>query len=138
MPHLVPVPPADLRRMWPVVRPMIEGVRERCKSNWLAEDVYSALVAQEALLHIANDEDGDACGCLVTQRKNDWGAPHLFVWVCFHRHQDRTISDYWPEIQKLAKALGLPKIRCESPRAYQRVLPMTPLYTVFEGNADGQ
>lgn len=136
MPALVLVPPADVRRQWPVVHPMVQAVRERCNSNWIPEDVYAALQSQMALLHIAHDDDGDVCGCLVTQKKDDWGEPHLFVWVCFHRHANRTIADYWPEVQKLAKALGFNRIRFESPREYARALPIKPLYSVYEGSAD--
>lgn len=133
MPSLVMVPLSEVRREWAVVRPMVEAVRERCPSNWIADDVYAAIQSQMALLHIAHDDDGHVCGCLVTQRKDDWGEPHLFVWICFHRHADKTIADYWPEVLGLAKALGLKKVRCESPRSYERSIPMKPLYSVYEG-----
>lgn len=126
------VPASEVRREWPTVRPMVEAVRERGKAQWLPEDVYNALLSNQALLHVAHDGDGDLCGCLVTQKKDDWGLPHLFVWVCFHRHADRTIADYWPDLLNVARTLGLSRIRAESPRSYERVLPMKPLYSVFE------
>ena len=133
------VPPGRIREMWPYVRPMVEAARERIKARWLSEDVFIELIGQTALLHVARDEDGHLCGCLVSQRIVEAAESVLFVWICFHRHQDRTIADYWPEVVTLARTIGAKRIRMQGPRANDKALPVKAVATVYESEVpDGQ
>jgi len=139
MPHLEAVPPEKIREAWPLVRPMVEAVKERTKALWLPEDVFIELIGQTALLHVARDEDGHVCGCLVSQRIFEGGTPILFVWICFHRHQNRTIADYWPEVLDFARSLNIRRIRMQGPRANDKALPVKAVATIYEAEVpDGR
>ncbi len=111
---------------------MVQAVRERCSALWYPEDVYAAIHDSRALLHLSYDPEGAISGCMVTRKIQEWGEEMLEVWVCWHSEPGLTIADYWDEVVALASALGLARIRTAGPRANDKVLPMTALYTVFE------
>lgn len=112
---LIFVPPNDLQAYWGYVKPRLETVRKRSKGRWLPEDVYTALKAQTAFLHIGEVED-EYVGFVVLSPSGDYDGATLTVWVLYSEEKHDVIELYEPEIVRFARQIKAKRLVFTSPR----------------------
>ena len=105
---MIHVPPSDLHRHWQYVKEGLKKVKQKSYSNWIPEDVYSALRNGTSTLHLFNG------GFLVLTPQNDFDGVTLFVWIAYGE------GDVWkkhaPEVEQMAKNMNAKRIRFHSSR----------------------
>lgn len=105
-----------VRSVWDEVRWCLEEVLQACPDadSWIPEDVYHEVKAGTAALYVNTGEK--IFGCLVTQITKDkyTGEPALHVWIAYSGVLG-AIVNLLPEVERLAKNLGVKKITCASP-----------------------
>lgn len=110
------VPGEYIRSVWGEIRWCLEEVLSACPDadSWIPEDVYHEVKAGTATLHVNVGEK--IFGCLVTQIVKDsyTGEPSLHVWIAYSGLLG-AIAYLLPEIERMARNLGVKKITCASP-----------------------
>ncbi|MGE0717198.1 MAG: hypothetical protein AB7P02_17270 [Alphaproteobacteria bacterium] len=125
------VPARELRAVWTTVTPMVEAVRRRVGADWLAEDVYAALLRGNAGLYLLPDAEGRTAGIMVLQKLTEWGVDNLSVWVAYHRDPAKSIAVYWDWLVDKAREWACRRVTFQSPRAFAAILPVRPIFTTF-------
>ena len=111
---MIYVPPQDLHSTWNVIKPGLEQILKKMPSEWIPEDVYSALQAGTSTLHLCYDSDSYE-GFVVLTPMSDYDGMTLFIW-CGYSHCGNAIEKYFPEIEDLARTMNAKRIRFASPR----------------------
>lgn len=75
------VPPSDLRDKWGVVKNGVEIV-SKLSSEWIPEDVYSAIMSNHSTLHLGY-EQGEFAGFLVLTPVMGFCETRLHVWIAY-------------------------------------------------------
>jgi hypothetical protein len=113
--HLVFVHPTELQAFWDYVRPRLEIVSRRSKARWIPEDIYHALKAQTATLHIGEIGD-EYVGLVVLAPSLDFDGQTLTIWACYSEENHDVIELYEPEIVGFAKRIKAKRLVFNSPR----------------------
>lgn len=73
--------PAELRRDWVWVRPLIQAVRDKTAADWYVEDVYAAVSSGRAAMAVLDEPEG----VMVAYPDSDsWTKePFVHVWICY-------------------------------------------------------
>ena len=108
---MTPVAIDRIAPVWQWVRKGLDDIRERCAESWTTGDVYNALMAGQAVLYIAGQEDG----FMVCRKQVDSVGPILFVWALWGDMQDEQ-DKHFAFADELARSIGADRIRMESPR----------------------
>lgn len=110
------VHPNDLRTHWPRILSSLCAVKCRASDDWIAEDVYHAIKAGSAALHVALTDAGYA-GCLITTltRAEFSGTPALHVWIA-HSVGGDVFEAGLPMLRDMARHAGATRITFGSPR----------------------
>jgi hypothetical protein len=117
----LPIRPAELRKDWPWVKPLIDIVIAKTDEPWWAEDVYAAVTSGRALMHVS-DKPAGVMVCYPD--KEVWTAePVLHVWALWCVDGMETLQDEaYAILNDVAKRVGTKKIVMESPRGgWQKV-----------------
>ena len=83
MTHLEWIKPANIRELWPTIKPGIEKV-ESLSKEWIAEDVYLSLKLGTCNLHIVTI-DGEYEGFIVTQQQDNHSIINLHIWIAYSK-----------------------------------------------------
>lgn len=111
-----PTDGAELQAAWLLARDGLEEVRRKAKASWLAEQVFAAIVAGRATLHIGYLH-GEYAGAVVLAQNVDPfnGEKSLLVWAlytCAREALYRGLED----VKAIARQHGIGKIIFHSPR----------------------
>jgi hypothetical protein len=102
---------ADVRSLWPVVKPGVESIRSGDSHAWLCEDVYAALMSGRAAMYVFNDEQGAHAGFGVYEvMPLPYEAnPVLNIWL---GHAEKpAYGHYGVELsRKIAGSMGIERI----------------------------
>jgi hypothetical protein len=113
--------PAEVRSWWSFVRPKVFHVLKKCHEHQIPEDVYAALVANRAVLHILHTDKPS--GVAITELCGDLDNRFLNVWLLhFVRAVDENRQDILDWLDKQAEIAGVKQIRFQSPRAWSSLL----------------
>lgn len=131
------IKPADLHTYWTLIRPGLEYVKSVADDGWIPEDVYSALKANTATLHIGQDEAGEYLGFVVLSLVPHWDGQEMNVWVAYSAVTDKQPILMWQEqIWQMARKAGAKRIVFSSPRkGWEKVAPaigFRPYTTVYK------
>ncbi len=114
MTEYIKLEPCSIRDEWDKIRPGLEEIKERWPNSntWRPEDVYAAVVNDDAVLY--KTEDGFAICTLDTDR---WtGDKDLFIWIAYSYlpGNNGMLQKYWPSFIEEAKRLGCKGIKTGS------------------------
>lgn len=111
------VPIADLQMVWPQVKPGLKEVIRRAPAHWIPEDVYHALRANIASLHIATDpRDGEYLGFVVLMRVDAWDGPTLHIWAAHNTGARDVLVEAVGEIVGMARNINARRVTFSSQR----------------------
>lgn len=116
---------SDLRRDWPSVRQGLEKVKEHTSENWLPEDVYFALKANQATLYI--EKDGG--GFVVLRQEQHFDGTAIHIW-CAYSKSLKKLPVYIEEIRHMARSVGAKRITLSSKRDWSKYF--RPTMTLYE------
>lgn len=127
-----------LRQLWPELSEQLHTMKRRCAEPWFVEDVWVALINQQATLYIGK-KDGETVGFLVSEIVWDAFAvaPVLNIWIAvgydlLATHGEQVIN----AMRKVATDAGASCVRMMSPRrGWERSgldKLMSPVRTVWE------
>lgn len=98
--------PKNIRELWDKIKPCLEELKVEwpALSTWHVEDVYAAVIAEQAILYA--NEDGFAVCTLDTDQYN--GKTDLFIWIAYSYEDKRggILKKYLPSFIEVAKHLG--------------------------------
>ena len=131
------IPPADLHLIWPRVREGLDEVVRRAPAHWIPEDVYHALRANAATLHIATDSsDGEYLGFMVLMRVDMWDGPTLHVWAAHSQGEHDVLVNGVEPLKALARSIQARRVVFSSQRkGWEKkgeVIGFKPTTTSFE------
>ena len=109
------VHPAEIHAYWPYVRPRLETVAKRSEARWIPEDVYAALKAGTATLHIGEVGD-EYVGFVVLSPSVDFDGPTLTVWAVYSEESCDVIELYDAELVGYARRINARRLTFTSPR----------------------
>lgn len=130
--------PRNIREVWDEVRPGLEELKELWPelSTWRVEDVYAAVLAEQAVLYMT--EDGFAVCTLETDQYN--GDSALYIWIAYSHEPQRggILTKYLPSFIEVAKHLGCKTVTTASNHpALAQFKELEPLYTQYRVKVDG-
>lgn len=102
----------NIRLVWDAIRPGLERALKKGGGDWRPEDVYASCVAGDAFLYRA--ESGAFC-ILQMQHNEHLVQKECWVWVAYVPPNE-TLSDYFPQVETLAREAGAVRMRFESRR----------------------
>lgn len=111
--------PAELRKDWPWVKPLLEEVKAKGEHGWLPEDIYAAVSANRAAMYVSDEPEG----VIVVQLSPDsWtGEQSLFVWAAHCKHGYDLISEEtYALLDKLKAQYGCRSIQMEGRPGWQK------------------
>lgn len=111
--------------MWDLIKPGLEIVRKR-SGNWRCEDIYHAILINKSGLFIADPEEYE--GFVVVTLLTTISSKSLEITAAYSKSL-RKITEYIPELERLAKSMGARELVLSSTRNWGRYF--TPKYTVF-------
>jgi hypothetical protein len=126
------VPVANLRDEWPRLRLGLDVVKSTNGEPWIAEDVYAALLHQQAGLYVFEDGE-ELVGFGIVQVMNFpyEFQPRLNIWIGWFKHPQH--GHLGIEVaQKVAKALGIASVVFATPQQNRWVEKFTRLHTWYE------
>lgn len=137
------IPAELLHDAWPKVRTGLERVALKGKENWLPEDVYTHLRTKQASLHYGFEGERRIGFFIVEPIKETFTHETLLnVWCLFACAEDggnfaevlRFRDEAVAEIDRLAKSMGIKRIRLSGRKGWARVLKeqFTPLRVTYE------
>ena len=97
--------PQDIRKYWDEIKPGLEDIKATWPelSTWRVEDVYAAVVAEEAILYVK--EEGFAVCTLETDEFS--GKTDLSIWIAYsYGTEKHMIQKYLTSFIEVAKRLG--------------------------------
>jgi hypothetical protein len=114
---IAPLTPQQVRESWTFIRSGLQEVIGRCCERYLAEDVWTAVMAGNA--HIWKMENAhDEIGFLVLRKEMDPDGPALFLWCAYA--EPGSLVKHAPELMERLKELGhrigAKRLRFESSR----------------------
>lgn len=105
---------------------MIKPGLEKIEGNWRPEDIYCAIRAGVSTLHIADPEEYE--GFVVLTPLSSIAGKSLEITAAYSRSL-RKITEYIPQIEQMARAIGAREIVLSSKRNWSRYFE--PAHTVF-------
>lgn len=131
--RLIEVQPREILERWDWLRDGLEQVKasgppEACP--WEPSDVCIALHARNAVLFLIDD-----VGFVVLQVNRCSYEQVMFVWALWAKTNSmwRVYRDVMTELEAMARAAGLTRIRMHSPREEWKALNLfVPVSTIFE------
>jgi hypothetical protein len=118
---LLYAPANELHAYWGYVAPRLAIVAKRSQGRWLPEDVYHALKAGTATLHIGEDGD-EYAGFIVLCPTVDFDGIALTVWAVFSEEKYDVIERFECELVNFARQMKAKRITFTSPRGWGRRL----------------
>jgi hypothetical protein len=111
--------PADLRKDWPWVKPLVDEVRRKRDSQWWVEDVYAAVSTGKAAMYVSDDPEGVI---VLYPDKEAWtNEVTLFIWLVWCRDGMVRIQDEANAlIDRLAKNIGAKKVVMDGRRGWEK------------------
>lgn len=109
---MIYVPSGDIHKHWRSIKTGLQKVLKKSPSNWIPEDVYSALRAGTSTLHLVDE------GFLVLTPKQDYDGMTLFVWIAYG--EGDVFEKYMPELEVMARQINARRIRFESTRDWSK------------------
>ncbi len=130
--------PSNIREEWDRIKPGLEELKLAYPElfNWRVEDVYAAVLAEQAALYIT--EDGFAICTLETDQYSSEKALH--IWIAYSPETQRggILKKYLPSFIEVARHLGCTTVTTASNHpALAQVEELTVLYTMYKVNVDG-
>lgn len=108
------VPPQEMRFVWHIVRPWLESAAEYSCGEWIPEDVYHEVRSGTATLLMAETEEGSPVGCAVIRDFQGHAGRVMYLWII--GGDPGLISDYWADLERIARSMKADKIMFMSPR----------------------
>jgi len=105
---------------------LIKPGLEKIQGNWRPEDIYCAIKTGVSTLHIADPEEYE--GFVVLTPLSTISGKVLEVTACYSKSL-RKFTEYQPEIERMARAIGAREFVFSSNRNWSRYFE--PAYTVF-------
>lgn len=129
--RLVFVHPNDLREHWDTVKQGLQKIREHSAEGWLDEDVYHALKSGVSTLHLV--VYSEYVGFVILTPTQHYDGKALHIW-CLHLHtEEPAMSDFLPEIERMAREIGAKRITFTSPRkGWQKLEFFEEMHTIYE------
>jgi len=130
--RFTPVDISRLREVWPKISWMLDTVRYRCNEHWIPEDIYHQLSSGHCWLLLMVTRPDEIDGILVLQETSEWGKRALNCFVCYHKHPQLTIRNYWEDLVRMATSGGFDIIQMRGPRRNDAVLPVKHHCNIYE------
>lgn len=129
------IPPADLRGVWPTVKPGIDKCAFHAFGEWIAEDVYLSIQTGGASIYIWF-VDGEYAGLTVLSKKPDFDGVNAHIWCLYVEPQyGKYIDQNMKEVEQIASKNGCKRLTFHSPRKgwdrRVKTLGFVPTYTIF-------
>lgn len=106
----------ELHVYWPLVRPGLERVKAKTKAPWIAEDLYAAVAAGKATMHVGFVDQRYAGVLVLTMNTEPFSnEKSLLIWACFICHPE-ALRYGLEDVRRIAARYGLGKLRFGSPR----------------------
>lgn len=111
--------PAELRKDWPWVRPLLDEVRRKRGSEWWPEDVYAAVTNGKAAMFVSDEPEGVIC-CYPD--KEAWTQEMtLFIWLVYCVNgMERLQDEANALLNQMAKNIGAKKIVMDGRLGWQK------------------
>jgi len=106
------VNPENLHDVWEWVKQGCEIVRRRCKTEWIAEDIYTALKQGRAHLFLIDDK-----GFIVLQDASGFGGKEIYVWVIYG-HLAEIEDELYAWLREVKRKAGAKRVWWLSPRKW--------------------
>lgn len=107
--------PAELRKDWPWVRPLIEKCIAKTGEQWWPEDVYANVSNGKAAMYVCDEPEG-VMVCY-PDREHWTGEIVLHVWALWSVGGMAQLADEaYALLGDLAKKCGATRLRMDSPR----------------------
>jgi hypothetical protein len=109
------IKPEHICGEWDRVRAGLVLLKERSVEDWLPEDVYMAIKAQNAALYVAEDAGGYR-GFLILQILPMFHSQRLHVWCAYSATDTPMLRLFLGALKDIATQHGIKKITFNSPR----------------------
>jgi hypothetical protein len=126
---------ADIRQVWPVVRPGIEQIIATNREPYIPEDVYRAIADGSAAMYLVHKVTGEYSGfSVLTPHFFPFGSkPDLNLWLGYTT--DKATGHYGIEISKaVQQAAGFDRLVFATPQEGWPERYATKLHTWYEVN----
>jgi len=102
----------DIRSLWPKIRPALEEIQEEQKTDWMPEDIYHWVMADQATLYATDD------GFSIVQRGQNpvTKEKFLFLLICYSWSKGSNIWKYMKAFEELGRNIGASYIETWSQR----------------------
>ena len=130
--------PRNIREVWDEIKPGLEELRQAWPElfNWRVEDVYAAVIAEQAVLYSV--EDGFAICTLETDQYSGESALHIWIAYSYEPQRGGILTKYLPSFIEVARHLGCTTVTTASNHpALAKLEALEPLYTMYRVKVDG-
>ena len=111
------IAPERLREVWPKIRIGLEKMRGN--EGWLIEDVYHALMLNQATLHLVIVDD--YCGFVILQPQEGY-KKRLHIWLLYNESKHDVMAIFKPTLEEFARNINATALSFSSPRkGWQKV-----------------
>jgi hypothetical protein len=117
--RLESVPSEMLQPVWKTILPGLRKIERRNASHWIAEDVYAAIRNGQSHLYLAKRGDYYA-GFVILTMLQGWDGLALHIWCAYSTGGYDPLSEFIPEIEKVARQAKARRITFLSNRAWDR------------------
>lgn len=127
--------PCNIRDVWDKIKPGLEAIKAEwpAYSTWRVEDVYAAVIAEQAVLY--DTEDGFAICNLHTDQYT--GDTDLVIWIAYaYRKNSGAMMKYLPSFIEVARELGCKRVTTFSNHPALATI-LEPVYTLYGVKVDG-
>ena len=130
--------PCNIREVWDTIKPGLEAIKAEWPqlSTWRVEDVYAAVIAEQAVLYAV--EDGFAICNLDTNKYS--GETDLCIWIAYAYEGNRggMLKKYLPSFIEVAKSLECSGVTTVSNHpALAHMEELEPMFTQYRVKVDG-
>lgn len=133
---IAPMTLPEVRAAWGWVRNGLLEVIGRCNERYEPEDVWTAVMAQQAFVWRIVMQNDDY-GFVVLRRDNDPDGHALFVWAAWAEPGSllKLRHEFYERLKEVAHRVGAKRIRFESPRKGWDWFKdhFDPVKTIYEG-----
>lgn len=125
---MIRVLPEEVDGLWPSIQIGLDRVLDRVNRDWEPKDVYVALLEETSILYLFENNEG----FVVLTINSSFKGSTLFIWCFYSPTHTNAPAKYWPEIQQIARDIGVKKVQFASPRkGWEKMFK--PITTVYEG-----
>jgi len=131
--------PCNIRELWDVIKPGLEAIKAKWPelSTWRVEDVYAAVIAEQAVLYA--NEDGFAVCYIDTDKYT--GETDLCIWIAYSYDDKRggILKKHLPSFIEVARHFGCRGVTTASNHPALANMPeLSPVHTLYRVLVNGR